>query len=78
MMNMATKIQQKRRGGITLTKLQQEVALLRSVVIGIIGKDEEGEYRPEFVTQILKAAKEPAIYQFKDAKSFLRLLKTEI
>lgn len=38
--------------------LSQEVLLLRSFVISIIGeRDPEGEYRPEFVKKILHLAK---------------------
>jgi len=51
------------------------VDLLRSAVIGLIGEDPEGEHRPEFVEEMLRAAREPALYQFKDAESFLKLLK---
>lgn len=55
--------------------LKKEVSRLRSVVIGIIGKDEEGEYRPEFVKKILKASQEPSHYTFKDKKHFLSQIK---
>ncbi|OGY30115.1 MAG: hypothetical protein A3F35_03340 [Candidatus Woykebacteria bacterium RIFCSPHIGHO2_12_FULL_45_10] len=51
--------------------LQEEVKLLRSFVIGIAGKDEEGEYNPEFVGRILRALKENADYKFSDSKTFL-------
>ena len=77
-MKTTTRTQHKRQEKVTLTKLQQEVALLRSAVISLIGEDQEGTYRPEFVKKTLKAAQEPAIYQFKNAKSFLRLLKSDI
>ena len=41
-----------------LYNLNREMALLRSVVIGVIGeKDPEGAYRPEFVARILEIAK---------------------
>jgi hypothetical protein len=61
---------------VLLTNLQQEVALLRSAVIALLGEDQEGQYRPEFVAQTLKASQEPAVGRFKDAKSFLRLIQT--
>ncbi|MEK7579602.1 MAG: DUF2683 family protein [Patescibacteria group bacterium] len=55
----------------TLDLLKQEVELLRSLVISVIGKDKEGEYRPEFVKRILKSAKSKAKYTYKDSKTFL-------
>lgn len=77
-MKTMTRIKDKKTAEVTLTRLQQEVALLRSAVISLLGVDSEGEYRPEFVKQTLKAAKAPAIYQFKNAKSFLRQLNTGV
>ncbi len=59
----------------SLRGLKNEVALLRSFIIGFAGKDREGEYRPEFVSKILKAAKEKPTYAFRDARSFLDELK---
>lgn len=56
----------------SIKELQREVALLRSFVIGHVGRDSEGEYRPEFVKRVLRAAQEKPKYEFKDAKSFLR------
>lgn len=57
-----------------LSTLRREVRQLRSFVIGLAGKDPEGAYRPEFVREILRAAKETPRYQFRDARSFLRQL----
>lgn len=56
-------------------ELEKEVKLLRSFVIGQAGKDPEGEYNPEFVKRVLKAAEEKTKYEFKDAKSFLRHIR---
>jgi hypothetical protein len=55
--------------------LQNEVKLLRSFVISMVGKDEEGEYNPEFVKEILEAAQEQPTESFVDAQSFLQSLK---
>ena len=52
-----------------------ELTALRSVVIGLIGKDKEGEYRPEFVERILAASKENADMRFTTSKDFLAQLK---
>jgi uncharacterized membrane protein len=51
--------------------LQQEVALLRSAVIGLVGKDPEGEYRPEFVRSTFAALRERATKQFESPEQFL-------
>lgn len=58
--------------------LGKEVGLLRSLVIGILGKDEEGGYRPEFVEKILRAVREKATHSFKNEKSFLGHLKVNL
>lgn len=54
-----------------LNQLQIELKLLRSFVIGIIGKDPEGEYRPEFVKKMLKITREKPIHTFTSKKEFL-------
>lgn len=58
-----------------IAALRQEVRQLRSFVIGIAGADPEGDYRPEFVRRILRAAREKPRYEFKDARSFLSHLQ---
>jgi hypothetical protein len=67
---MTTKTLQKKT-----RELEREVELLRSFMIGQLGKDPEGEYKPEFVKEALKAAKEKPKHEFKDAKSFLRQIR---
>lgn len=57
-----------------IENLQNEVQNLRSLVIGLIGKDREGTYRPDFVKKILKAAKQKAEYIFEGRGSFLKRL----
>lgn len=52
--------------------LQQEVALLRSAVIGLIAeRDPEGEYRPEFIESTLAAMSEKPMYRFTTPEKFL-------
>lgn len=58
-----------------LRELKAEVGRLRSFVIGQIGRDPEGDYRPEFVARILKASKSKPVHVFAGRKSFLKLLK---
>lgn len=59
---------------ISLEELQEEVSFLRSFVIGQLGKDSEGEYRPEFVKKVLEASKEKPEFVF-DKKTFLNQIK---
>jgi len=58
-----------------LTDLKQKVQILRSLLIGLLGQDKEGRYRPEFVKKILKAVGEKAEFSFKNEKVFLSQLK---
>lgn len=60
----------------TLDDLASELITLRSYIIGLAGKDSEGEYRPEFVERILNASKEPATESFTSAHDFLSRLRT--
>lgn len=58
-----------------LKKLQKEVELLRSFVIGHMGRDPEGEYKPEFVKRILEAVNEKPEFVF-DKKTFLKKIRS--
>ncbi len=58
-----------------IVALSQEIGLLRSAVIGSIGKDAEGEYKPEFVKKLLRDAREDDAHVFKNKKLFLESLK---
>ena len=58
-----------------VSELKKEVKFLRSALIGIVGKDSEGEYRPEFVKRIKEAALEKATYRYTGPGSFLKLIK---
>ena len=55
--------------------LQQEVRLLRSAVIGLVGRDAEGEYRPEFVEEMLATISDKPEFVFSSPKQFLNHLK---
>ncbi len=53
--------------------LKQEVELLRSAVIGLIGEcDPEGEYRPEFVREVLADLKRKPTRTFTTPEQFLK------
>lgn len=58
-----------------VTDMCQEIGLLRSAIIGYIGKDADGEYRPEFVKKLLRDAREDGVCVFKSKKLFLQSLK---
>jgi len=59
----------------SLSKLREEIKSLRSFVIGVLGKDREGEYSPEFIHKTLKATQEKADFTFKNKKEFLKQIK---
>ena len=52
--------------------MKHEIDMLRSFAISIAGKDPEGEYRPEFVRDILRASKEKATHKFTTPETFLK------
>ena len=58
-----------------LNNLSQEITMLRSFIIGMAGKDAEGEYRPEFIKRILKASLEKPTHRYAGHGSLLKLLK---
>ena len=59
---------------VEMNILLREVKLLRSAVIGWVGKDSEGLYNSEFVERVLKGCQEKDEIVFKDKKSFLKSL----
>jgi len=54
----------------TLT-IKQEITLLRSAVINLIGRDMDGEYRPEFIKSTLAALSQKPAKRFVSEKQFL-------
>lgn len=54
--------------------LQRELELLRSLVIGTLGRDKEGDYNPSFVKNILKTAGEKPTRKFENKETFLKQL----
>ena len=65
---------QKMPAAIPIRALRQEVALLRSAVISVIGKDEEGVYRSAFIQEALRSAREKPTRKFRNAALFLHEL----
>ena len=58
-----------------LDAIRQEVRSLRSFVISVLGKDTEGEYRPELVEELLRASMEGPSYEYTGAGSLLKQLE---
>ena len=59
-----------------VSNLQEELRILRSFIIGMIGKrDKEGDYRPEFIEKTLKVASEDAPFVFSGEKLFLKKIQ---
>ena len=58
-----------------LANLKQKLEIISSLLIGLVGRDKEGEYRAEFVRNILKAAGEKTHFLFKNEKTFLSQMK---
>ncbi|TSC96510.1 MAG: hypothetical protein CEN88_329 [Candidatus Berkelbacteria bacterium Licking1014_2] len=56
-------------------QLSREIVILRSFIIGLAGRDKEGEYRPEFVERVLKAGQEKTAGIFSGSRDFLARLK---
>lgn len=73
---MSTKVLE--RHVVSRDKLADEVQRLRSLVIGLIGRDPEGMYRQAYVRRLLAIASKPSTNIFKDAKSFLKELSDTV
>ncbi len=58
-----------------VSELAKEVELLRSFLIGLVGRDKEGAYRPQFVRRVLGMAREKAEFTYTDSGSFLSHLR---
>lgn len=69
---MSTKTLEKK-----VQELSNQVVFLRSYIIGAIGKDPEGEYRPEFVEEMLRLArqKQPSVKFTTSADLLARIKK---
>ena len=57
------------------TPMEAEVLRFRSALVSLLGKDEEGAYRPAFVARILNATTKKPQQTFKGAKNFLKELR---
>lgn len=52
--------------------LKQEITLLRSAVAGVLGRDREGSYHPEFVAEVFSSLKRKPTTKFTSPEEFLR------
>lgn len=68
---MTTKTLQK-----TVLSLSRQVASLRSILIAVVSnRDDEGEYKQEFVKEILKSRREKGTLTYSGKGSLLNQLK---
>jgi hypothetical protein len=71
MATMPTKALEKK-----VDNLAREVAALRTIVLRVVReRDPEGEYKPEFVRAVLKAAKGKPAYEYKAKGDLLKQLR---
>lgn len=59
-----------------ISELQKEIGTLRSFVIGVLGRDKEGTYRPDFVRKVLKTASEKGSFAFRNREAFLKKVRS--
>ena len=59
-----------------IASLKDEMRVLHSLVIGVLGRDKEGKYRPEFTRKVSRLSKEKAGFVFKNDKSFLKQVRS--
>lgn len=57
-----------------INDLAKEITILRSFVIGLAGKDNEGVYRPEFAQKVLKSSFDEPVGSFRNSTEFLSKL----
>lgn len=77
-MSMSTRARARRVAAPVERKIKdlgREVQILRSGLISLLGEDLEGEYRPKFVQEILRAAAESPTDRFSDARRFRAALR---
>jgi hypothetical protein len=55
--------------------LKKEIAMLRSLAVSLVGRDTEGEYRPEFVEKVLRTTPQKSLKKFTTPAAFLRELR---
>lgn len=58
-----------------LERIEREVRSVRSLLISVVGKDQEGKYNPEFVQAIQASSSELPTHTFKSSKTFLQELQ---
>lgn len=56
--------------GMVVEGLRREVGILRSFLIGVAGKDKEGNYNPKFVEKILKTSQSDQQYTLREKVNF--------
>jgi len=60
--------------GMNTLTTKQEVALLRSAVAGLVGRDKEGVYQPALVKELLASLSRTPTRSFTTSEDFLNQL----
>lgn len=55
-----------------IASMEKEIAFLRSFVIGISGRDEEGNYNSAFAKKVLASSRKKPTGKIASVKDFLR------
>lgn len=76
---MKTRVVKKLQRSPTLKNLAREVSLLRSLVIGMAGRDKEGMYKPEFIEDTLRISESTLPHrEFLSPVDFLRRIRSRV
>jgi len=70
---MNTKVIEK---SASLKDVQRDLNMIKSILIGMLGRDKEGDYNPDFVKKILKSEQKPAKYVYTGGKDLLAKLRS--
>ena len=73
--NIVTKKSSSKSIRVSTRHLQREVALLRSAVMGLVGQDSEGTYRPELVREVFASLEQKPSYEISSSEAFLKRLE---
>lgn len=58
------------------SQMNTELTLLKSLAISLVGKDDEGEYRPEFVEEVLRSLRENPRHTFTHSDKLSKMIHT--
>lgn len=56
-----------------LNRLNKEVEILKSAVLGILPLDREGEYKESFIREVKRASKQKPVFEYRKQGDLLNL-----